>query len=161
VEKYDTARQATYDNIIQRMRFACWITKATDTLRMCNTYCFSTATTVTRTLLNVTLYVHCLSCFFIGFRRIRVNRQERIRGASYLSECVGADSCRLVYTVFKRTCVSLFFLYVGDASFLFLSSNPNPPLTSGSFQIHNRNHAIPFFSYILQQALKWNSVITS
>jgi hypothetical protein len=31
VEKYGTARQATHDNIIRRMRFACWITKATDT----------------------------------------------------------------------------------------------------------------------------------
>jgi hypothetical protein len=31
VEKYGTARQATDDNIIRRMRFECWITKATDT----------------------------------------------------------------------------------------------------------------------------------
>jgi hypothetical protein len=31
VEKYGTDRQATDDNIIRRMRFACWITKATDT----------------------------------------------------------------------------------------------------------------------------------
>jgi hypothetical protein len=31
VEKYGTARQATDDNIIRRMRFAYWITKATDT----------------------------------------------------------------------------------------------------------------------------------
>ena len=31
MEKYGTARQATYDNIIRRMRFACGITKATDT----------------------------------------------------------------------------------------------------------------------------------
>jgi hypothetical protein len=31
VEKYGTARQATEDNIIRRMCFACWITKATDT----------------------------------------------------------------------------------------------------------------------------------
>jgi hypothetical protein len=30
VGKYGTARQATDDNIIRRMRFACWITKATD-----------------------------------------------------------------------------------------------------------------------------------
>jgi hypothetical protein len=29
--KYGTARQATDDNIIRRMRFAWWITKATDT----------------------------------------------------------------------------------------------------------------------------------
>jgi hypothetical protein len=31
MEKYGTARQATDDNIIWRMRIACWITKATDT----------------------------------------------------------------------------------------------------------------------------------
>jgi hypothetical protein len=31
VEKYGTAIQATDDNITQRMRSACWITKATDT----------------------------------------------------------------------------------------------------------------------------------
>jgi hypothetical protein len=33
------------------------------TLRLCNTHCFSTATMVARTRLNVTLYVHCLSSF--------------------------------------------------------------------------------------------------
>jgi hypothetical protein len=31
VENYDRARKATDDNIICRMLFACWITKATDT----------------------------------------------------------------------------------------------------------------------------------
>jgi hypothetical protein len=31
VEKYDRGRQATDDNIIGSMRFACWMTKATDT----------------------------------------------------------------------------------------------------------------------------------
>jgi hypothetical protein len=31
VEKYGTARQAIDDHIIQRMRFACWIPKATNT----------------------------------------------------------------------------------------------------------------------------------
>jgi uncharacterized membrane protein len=47
------------DNIIRRMRFACWVTKVADThtLILCNAYCFSTATVVTRTRLNVTLYV--------------------------------------------------------------------------------------------------------
>ena len=43
--------------------YACWITQATDTNRMCNTYCFSTATVVTGTRLNVTLYLYFLSCF--------------------------------------------------------------------------------------------------
>jgi hypothetical protein len=31
VEKYGRTRESTDDNIIRRMRFACWITKATDT----------------------------------------------------------------------------------------------------------------------------------
>jgi hypothetical protein len=31
VEKYGTVRQATNYNMIRSMRFACWITKATDT----------------------------------------------------------------------------------------------------------------------------------
>jgi hypothetical protein len=31
VEKYSRPGEATDDNIIQRLRFACWITKATDT----------------------------------------------------------------------------------------------------------------------------------
>jgi hypothetical protein len=33
------------------------------TLRICNTYCFSTATMVARTRLNITLYVHGLYCW--------------------------------------------------------------------------------------------------
>jgi hypothetical protein len=32
VEKYGRAEQATDDNITRRMRFACWIIKATDSL---------------------------------------------------------------------------------------------------------------------------------
>jgi hypothetical protein len=63
VEKYGTARQATDDNIILRMRFACWITKATDTLRICNTSCFPTATMVTRKRLNIT-FIRALPLLF-------------------------------------------------------------------------------------------------
>jgi len=47
---------------IWRMRIVCWIPKATNTHRLCNIYCFSSATMVERTRLNVTLYVRCLSC---------------------------------------------------------------------------------------------------
>jgi len=36
--------QATYDNVTQRTRFACWITKGYKyTHRICNNYCFSRA----------------------------------------------------------------------------------------------------------------------
>jgi len=41
---------------IWHMRIACWIPKVTDTYRIC--ICFSIITMVTRTRLNVTLYVH-------------------------------------------------------------------------------------------------------
>ena len=42
------------NNIAWRMRFACWITKAT---MNCKTYCFSATIIVIRRLLHVTLYV--------------------------------------------------------------------------------------------------------
>ena len=57
-----TTGEATYDHITRRMRFACWITKATYTLRICNIYCFPTRRSVKRTPFNVVLYVHCLLC---------------------------------------------------------------------------------------------------
>jgi hypothetical protein len=37
-------------------------------LRICNTYWFSSATTIARTRLNVTLYVHCLSCLSLSIK---------------------------------------------------------------------------------------------
>jgi hypothetical protein len=56
--------QATDDNIIRLMRYACWITKATNTHpEYVILNCSTTATMVARTHLSVTLYVHCLSCF--------------------------------------------------------------------------------------------------
>ena len=33
---------------------------------LCHSYCFSTATMVARTRLNVTLYLHCLSCLYLS-----------------------------------------------------------------------------------------------
>jgi len=45
------------------MTHAHCIPKVTNTLKECNTCCSSTTTTVTRTILNITLYVHCLSCY--------------------------------------------------------------------------------------------------
>jgi hypothetical protein len=63
VEKCGTAGQATDDNTIWRMRNACWIPEATDTHWECVIDWFSMATMVTRMRLNVTSYVHCLSCY--------------------------------------------------------------------------------------------------
>jgi hypothetical protein len=47
VEEYGGTRQATDEDIIRRMRFACWITKATDKRGICGVYCFSAAIMVT------------------------------------------------------------------------------------------------------------------
>ena len=64
MEKHGRARQATDDNIIRRMRFACWITKATDTH---SEYVILTAfqrqQCLRESVSMLRLYVHCLSCF--------------------------------------------------------------------------------------------------
>jgi hypothetical protein len=62
VEKYCRAGQATDDNMAHAH---CMLdTKGyKHTLTICNTYCFSSTTVVTRTRLCVTLYVHWLSCY--------------------------------------------------------------------------------------------------
>ena len=52
--------------IIWRMRTVCWISKAR-THKICNIYCFSTATMVTRTRLNVTyIYIYVIPSFSHG-----------------------------------------------------------------------------------------------
>jgi len=71
--EYRTVYEIMWENIVERrrsqmpvwrVRIACWVPQATNihTLRLCNKYCFSTATMVARTRLKVSLYVHCLSC---------------------------------------------------------------------------------------------------
>jgi hypothetical protein len=82
VEKYDGAREARSDYVC-RMRFSCWINKATcahshshahapahphththaHTQReICNTCCFFTTTIIPWKRLNVRIYVHYLPC---------------------------------------------------------------------------------------------------
>jgi hypothetical protein len=62
VEKYGSARQAIVDTIIQRMRIACCITKATDryTHRISNT-CFYTATKVLSVTLQYTYIAYLVT----------------------------------------------------------------------------------------------------
>jgi hypothetical protein len=62
VEKYGRTRQGTDENIIRRMRFACWITNGTNThaVTILNTSNFP-ATMVARTRFNVTSHLCFLS----------------------------------------------------------------------------------------------------
>jgi hypothetical protein len=46
------SRQAVDDNMVRRMRIACWIPRTTNTLRICNTYRIFTTADVSRILLN-------------------------------------------------------------------------------------------------------------
>jgi len=60
----------------------------THTLRICNNHCFSTAITVARTRLNVTLYVHGLSCFILrATRRLSQYSQFPSSGICHLVVC--------------------------------------------------------------------------
>jgi hypothetical protein len=68
VEKYCREQQNTYDCMAHaHFMLDNWGYKCTH--RLWNTDCFSIATMVVRMRLNVTLYVHCLSCFVVMFSR--------------------------------------------------------------------------------------------
>jgi hypothetical protein len=80
LEKYGIARQATDDNTIQRMRFACLIIKTYRLLtqRICDTHYLSTVTMVTRTPRNVMLSTHYV-LFFLSCIRVAPSRQIHFR----------------------------------------------------------------------------------
>jgi hypothetical protein len=44
------------------------------TLKMCNTFCFSTATVIARMHLSVTLYIRCLSCYVFKWTILLVSK---------------------------------------------------------------------------------------
>jgi hypothetical protein len=63
-KKYGTARQATDDITIWRMRLACWKTEAVDTLSGLVILSLFHGKNALQTRLNFTLYVHRLHLFF-------------------------------------------------------------------------------------------------
>ena len=73
MDKHGKARQVAHGNIIWRIRIASWITKYRNTLRIYNTYCISTTTIVTRTRLNVILYV-----YFLSYRNLPTPRATKL-----------------------------------------------------------------------------------
>ena len=75
---------------IWRIYTACWIPKATNTLRICITYSFSTTTVVSRTLLTVTLHVQC--CLVCD---VKVLYAVCFRGLTDIRICVHGSSVLL------------------------------------------------------------------
>jgi hypothetical protein len=88
VEKYGTARQATDDNIIWRMRFACWMTDATDTRSeyvTCLLLAVARQQWLRERASRLHLYVHRVSCLRTGtgpscqdIRRVLWNPPSRL-----------------------------------------------------------------------------------
>ena len=62
--KHGRTGQATDDNIIRRMRFACWIKKATDTHSENVILIIFPWQQYLRDRILLLLYVHCLSCYY-------------------------------------------------------------------------------------------------
>jgi hypothetical protein len=64
VEKLCRAGEVAHDDTIRRLLLACWITKATHSLRMYTTHYFSTASTTAQNTTQVLLYtciIHLVS----------------------------------------------------------------------------------------------------
>jgi hypothetical protein len=100
VEKYDRAILATNDNIIRPMRFAFWMTTATDTILNC----FSTAAVVTRTRLSVTVYVQCLSyyCWSLTIDYLNLERRALEKVVRVVLQISCLCGTRRISTVFRR-----------------------------------------------------------
>jgi hypothetical protein len=68
MEEYDRAREATDDNTIRRMRFACWITKATDThSQYVPIIAFQRQQSISEDFSKLHLYAYCLPNTFYIF----------------------------------------------------------------------------------------------
>jgi hypothetical protein len=65
MEEYGRTTQATDNDIIRRMRFACWIPKATDTRAVCGVYWFSATIMVTLRRPDLR-FIHTLPFLLLG-----------------------------------------------------------------------------------------------
>ena len=78
------------NNPVKRMRFTCWITKATHTHThthtICYIYCFFPATMDTRTRLNITWNVHCLLFMILNVERLFSDDEVRKKTAMIRSD---------------------------------------------------------------------------
>jgi hypothetical protein len=94
--KYLLDRVGPHPDTIRHRHVACWInmSKDTHTLKLCNNYCFSTATMVTRTRLNIT---------FIPIFPALWSLVMRLRMSGFLSPFLHTPSCRAERQLFIST----------------------------------------------------------
>jgi hypothetical protein len=116
-------------------------------LTTCNTDCFSTATLVARTRLNVTLYVHCLSCsvymkvFGLGHALVQADMSSR-------RSVLNPRHLLMVFVVEKMTLGQIFFLALP-----FSLVTTIPPLLL-IYACHWRYIILPTGSIFQRHALK-------
>jgi hypothetical protein len=85
------------------------------TLRICNTYCFFTATVATRTRLDVTLHVHCQYCSVVtGVRPRLVLSGVVLQGISIGQTCLFVCLCTWASAA-SHGCTAAFWLIVPPA----------------------------------------------
>jgi len=131
VEKYGTAWQTT-DGNMEQAHCMLDIKLQTHTLRICSTYCHYTATMVARTLLNITLHVHCLSCLILAilcsFTVLCINRLTSNDPYSVRTTPLTSKRCILyIYSTnidtdhFKRGIHSPFFALQNAVCFIILT----------------------------------------
>ena len=117
---------------IWRMRSAYWIPKASDTHRLRSTYCFSTATLLTWTRLNVTLYVNsCNNDLLIYkmsstcFGQYFAHHQERE------TEIFTAYGILLLWWAVRRWTAALHYVYckTGESLPFYSTRSATLPLT--------------------------------
>ena len=86
-----------HDNTLWPMRYSCWISKATGTLGICSTYCFFTATMVTRTLLHV-MFIPTLLVFFLSQVINAQNSAVSMILPQFFSTCDTYVLCQVIST---------------------------------------------------------------
>jgi len=120
---------------LRRILIACWTPNATNnTLSLCNNHCLSTATMVTRTRLNILLYINCLS----GSNWHQNYRRMELLTAS-MSTCLTAQSDKtgnMVRSEVRKANINIVVMCFDaaqikrwhQAAWLTVSIHKSPPL---------------------------------
>ena len=111
---------------VWRMRIACWVTlDYKHTLRVCNTYCFSTQKMVAQTRLSITFIIACRIYFNISTFRSRCTKRNLAVCSSSFILCFRVMLHRLYYyyyyyyyyyKIWLSLVTGLFFLFRFQAS---------------------------------------------
>jgi hypothetical protein len=143
VEKYCRAGQDTNDNMAHAH---CMLDPKVDkhTLTICDTLYFSTAAMVVHALLDVTLYVHCLSYYTISLSCLRSSNEPRRKGKF---SCVYQFNLSITLRLLPNSMVQNT---IRKPSSLTVGQEIQPPFmqTESSCRFHKSPQLVPIFRCI-------------